>query len=60
MKALVGAQREFLFETPKPRFFVYQYCLLLEQQKDRQREMSAAEAVDFVNNNEPPLAGDEE
>lgn len=60
MKALVGAQREFLFETPKPRFFVYQYCLLLERQKDRQREMNAAEAEEFVNNNEPPLAGDDE
>lgn len=60
MRALVAAQRDFLFETPKPRFFVYQYCLLLEQQKDRQREMSAAEAEDFVNNNEPPLAGEEE
>jgi hypothetical protein len=60
MKALLAAQREFLFETPKPRFFVYQYCLFLEQQKDRQRAISAEEAEDFVNNNEPPLAGDDE
>jgi hypothetical protein len=60
MKALVTAQREFLFETPKPRFFVYQYCLLLEQQNDQQRALSAEDAEDFVNNNEPPLAGEDQ
>ena len=29
MRAIVAAQKELLFETPKPRLFVYQYCLFL-------------------------------
>jgi hypothetical protein len=60
MKALIGAQRDVLYETPKPRFFVYQYCRFLDQQKDRQQAIDAADAESFVSNNEPPLAGDEE
>ena len=28
MRAIVAAQKELLFETPKPRLFVYQYCRL--------------------------------
>ena len=60
MKALVTAQREFLFETPKPRFFVYQYCLFLDHQKASQSAMDAAQAEAFVSSNEPPVAGDDE
>ncbi|ESZ11294.1 ATP-binding protein [Mesorhizobium sp. M0923] len=58
MRAIVAAQKDLLFETPKPRFFVYQYCRFLDQQKDEQRPISAERANDFVNNNEPPLDGD--
>lgn len=58
MKALVEAQEEFLFETPKPRFFVYQFCRLLDLQREEQRAISAQEASDFVNDNEPPVGSD--
>lgn len=57
MKAIVEAQEETLFETPKPRFFVYQYCRFLDQQLEDERHISAEQASDFVNNNEPPLEG---
>ena len=59
MKALVTAEEEYLFETPKPRFFVYQYCRFLDLQKDAQRAISEEEAGEFVNDNEPPLGGDD-
>jgi hypothetical protein len=59
MRAIVAAQKALLFETPKPRFFVYQYCRFLEGQKDNQQAISAQQASDFVNNNEPPLEGQE-
>lgn len=58
MKELVIAQEGVLFETPKPRFFVYQYCRFLDQQKDGQRLITDQEASDFVNDHEPPLEGD--
>lgn len=58
MKALVAAEEEYLFETPKPRFFVYQYCRFLDQQKDGEGKISEEEAKNFVNDNEPPLGGD--
>jgi len=58
MRAIVAAQKAVLFETPKPRFFVYQYCRFLEGQREAQRAISAEQASDFVNNNEPPLEGD--
>jgi hypothetical protein len=58
MRAIVAAQKSLLFETPKPRFFVYQYCRFLEGQREAQRAISAEHASDFVNNNEPPLEGD--
>lgn len=58
MKELVKAQEGVLFETPKPRFFVYQYCRFLDQQKDGQRLITDQEASDFVNDHEPPLEGD--
>jgi len=58
MKAIVAAQKAILFETPKPRFFVYQYCRFLDGQRETQRAISAQQASDFVNNNEPPLEGD--
>jgi hypothetical protein len=55
IRALVAAQKDLLFETPKPRFFVYQFCRFLDQQKDAQHPVSAEQASDFVNGNEPPL-----
>lgn len=58
MKALVEAQESFLFETPKPRFFVYQFCRLLDLQREGQRAITAEEASDFVNDNEPPVGSD--
>lgn len=58
MRAIVAAERALLFETPKPRFFVYQYCRFLDGQKDSQTVITAAQATDFVNNNEPPREGD--
>jgi hypothetical protein len=58
MQSLVAAQKDVLFETPKPRFFVYQYCRFLESQRDTQRSISVEQASDFVNDNEPPLEGD--
>lgn len=60
MKAIVEAQKDRLFETPKPRFFVYQYCRFLGSQCDAQRAISSEQASDFVNDNEPPLEGDAE
>ena len=54
MQAIVAAQEELLFETPKPRFFVYQYCQFLDQQREKENHISAEEAGDFVNSNEPP------
>lgn len=58
MQAIVAAQKAVLFETPKPRFFVYQYCRFLEGQREAQHAISVKQASDFVNNNEPPLEGD--
>jgi P-loop Domain of unknown function (DUF2791) len=55
VRAIVAAQKELLFETPNPRFFVYQYCRFLNQQKDQQRVISAQQASDFVKGNEPPM-----
>lgn len=58
MRELVSAQEGILFETPKPRFFVYQYCRFLDQQKDEQSLITTQEASDFVSDHEPPLEGD--
>lgn len=58
MKMLVSAEEDVLFETPKPRFFVYQYCRFLDLQKEDQQAISAGEANDFVSDNDPPLDGD--
>ncbi|MBC6405676.1 MAG: DUF2791 family P-loop domain-containing protein [Rhodospirillales bacterium] len=57
IEAIVAAQEQFLYETPKPRFFVYQYCRFLNQQLQNEHQISAEQASDFVNNNEPPLQG---
>lgn len=59
MKAIVEAQKDRLFETPKPRFFVYQYCRFLNNQRETQRAISNEQASDFVNDNEPPLEGED-
>lgn len=59
MKAIIAAQKDLLFETPKPRFFVYQYCRFLDGQRKVQHAISAEQASDFVNNNEPPMEGDD-
>lgn len=56
---LVEAQVELQFENPKPRFFVYQYCRLLNLQKDSQQEINSEWARDFVLNSEPPSSGEE-
>jgi hypothetical protein len=58
MRAIISAQKGVLYETPKPRFFVYQYCRFLESQRTEQRAISAQEATGFVGNNEPPQEGD--
>jgi hypothetical protein len=58
MKAIITAQKALLFETPKPRFFVYQYCRFLEVQRAGQKAISGEQASDFVGNNEPPQEGD--
>jgi hypothetical protein len=58
MRAIIAAQKAILYETPKPRFFVYQYCRFLQAQRETQCAISAEQASDFVNNNEPPLEGD--
>ena len=60
LKAIVAAQKASLFETPKPRFFVYQYCRFLDGQREAPRAISEEQANDFVNNNEPPSEGDGE
>ena len=57
MQAIITAQEELLFEPPKPRFFVYQYCRFLAEQLESENYISAEQASDFVNNNEPPLEG---
>jgi hypothetical protein len=59
MRAIIAAQKAILYETPKPRFFVYQFCRFLQVQRDTQCAISAEQASDFVNNNEPPLEGDD-
>jgi hypothetical protein len=58
MRAIIAAQKDILYETPKPRFFVYQYCRFLEAQRAGQKAISAEQASDFVGNNEPPQEGD--
>lgn len=58
MRAIVKAQKDNLFETPKPRLFVYQYCRFLSRQRDAQRAITDEQASDFVNENEPPLEGE--
>lgn len=58
MRAIVAAQMAVLYETPKPRFFVYQFCRFLEGQRVAQRAISAKEASEFVNDNDLPLEGD--
>ena len=58
MKEIVSAEEGILFETPKPRFFVYQYCRFLAQQLQRECSISTEQATDFVSDNEPPLDGD--
>ena len=60
MRQIVAAQKELLFEPPKPRFFVYQYCRFLDQQRESQHAISAEQASGFVNNNEPPLEDERE
>lgn len=59
MKAIVAAQKAILFETPKPRFFVYQFCRFLDNQREAQHAISSAQASEFVNDNEPPQEGDD-
>lgn len=57
MRAIVEAQKQHLYETPKPRFFVYQYCRFLSQQREVPSAIRAEQASEFVSGNEPPLEG---
>jgi hypothetical protein len=58
MRKIIAAQKAALFETPKPRFFVYQFCRFLESQREAQHAISAEQASAFVSSNEPPLQSD--
>jgi hypothetical protein len=58
MEVIISAQKDSLLETPRPRFFVYQYCRFLDQQKDQQFEITPEQATNFVVNNEPPIDGE--
>jgi len=58
MSELLSAQRAVLFETPKPRYFVYQFCRFLNQQREKQHRITPQYAREFVSNNEPPLESD--
>ncbi|MDE0449614.1 MAG: DUF2791 family P-loop domain-containing protein [Spirochaetaceae bacterium] len=57
MRKVVRAQEQKEFETPKPRFFVYQYCRFLYQQLELEQSISSEQARHFVDGNEPPLGG---
>jgi hypothetical protein len=59
LEQILDAQKTNLYETPKPRFFVYQYCRFLDQQKDEQRGITGQQARRFVESNEPPSDGAE-
>ena len=59
IKNLVAAQKGLLYENPKPRFFVYQYCILLNQQQQKQELLNEQELSAFVGTNEPPVESDE-
>ena len=59
MKVIVEAQEDYLYETPKPRFFVYQYCRFLASQCGEQRAINSEQAKNFVNDNDlPPEEGE--
>ena len=61
MDLIIEAQKAQQFDTPKPRFFVYQYCRFLEMQSNKQSAIDEIWAQAFVGENEPPLEdeGDE-
>jgi hypothetical protein len=54
MEAIVQAQEEKFYETPNPRFFVYQYCRFLDSQRGWQRLVSLQQAMEFVDGNPRP------
>lgn len=58
MRRVVAAEVESRFESPTPRYFVYQYCRFLDLQKEQQRAITDEEASNFVDENEPPLDSD--
>lgn len=55
MATLIEAQKKALYYSAvPPRYFVYHWCLLLEEQKQHQRELDADEAFRFVQEHELP------
>lgn len=54
MLAIVAAQKAVLFETLKPRLFVYQYYRLISGQRESQRAISPEQTSDFGNNTKLP------
>jgi hypothetical protein len=46
MVAIIAAQKNVLYETPKPRFFVYQSCCFLDSQRSAQNAISVERASD--------------
>ena len=54
MRTLLEAQEQALFETPRPRYFVYQYCIFLSGQAEEQRAITEEEAREHVGGNEAP------
>jgi hypothetical protein len=46
MMAIIAAQKNVLYETPKPRLFVYQYCRFLDSRRAGQNAISVEQASD--------------
>ena len=60
MNRIIEAQQDHLFETPKPRFFVYQYLRFLDLQSAEQKVIDDAEAAAFVSEQEQQPPQDDE
>lgn len=55
LNIIIAAQHAHNYETPKPRFFVYQYCRFLDMQGSEQAAIDEDWAEAFVDDHEPPL-----
>lgn len=53
LEKIVVAQEKVMFETPSPRYFVYQYCRFLTEQLKTEQMINTKQAIDFVNSHEP-------